>query len=192
MFTFALFISVITLLFYSVIKYYSDKNWHKKPMHNFPFIYKGKEFWYSRSVACVLFAFSKNAEGEWCVLANKRGEGTPDNQGLWNVSCGYLDYNENGEECARRENFEETGIFINLEKIKFWKVKTEPDENRQNVVLRYYAILDEQSTKFSTENSESGEVSDIKWIPLSEIDNYQWAFGHGEAIKEFDGLSVLK
>ena len=188
----SLFFGVIMLLLYVLIKIYSDKQWHKKPINNFPFIYKGKEFWYSRSVACVLFAFSKNENGEWCVLANKRGEGTPDNQGLWNVTCGYLDFHENGEECAQRENFEETGIFINLDKINLWTVNTKPDENRQNVVLRYYSILDNQPNNFSTENSEHGEVEDIKWIPLSEVDNYDWAFGHGELIKEFNGLSLLK
>ena len=188
----SLFFGVIMLLLYVLIKIYSDKQWHKKPINNFPFIYKGKEFWYSRSVACVLFSFSKNENGEWCVLANKRGSGTPDYQGLWNVVCGYLDFHENGEECAQRELYEETGLFINLDKIKFWTVNTDPKENRQNVSLRYYAILDKQSTHFSTSNAESGEVEDISWIPLSEVDNYDWAFGHGELIKEFNCLSLLK
>ena len=60
----SLFICIILLLFYALINHYSNKLWHKKPMRNFPFFHKGKEFWYSRSVACVMFAFSKNENGE--------------------------------------------------------------------------------------------------------------------------------
>lgn len=187
----SLFICIILLLFYTLINHYSNKLWHKKPMRNFPFFHKGKEFWYSRSVACVMFAFSKNENGEWCVLANKRGEGTPDNQGLWNVSCGYLDHNETGEECAQRELFEETGLFINKASIKFWSVNTDPEENRQNVTLRYYAILDTQFKELTNKHSEKGEVDDIAWIPLSEVDNYNWAFNHDNLIKKFEGLNLL-
>ena len=166
-----------------------DKKWENKPLQNFPFIHHGKEYWYSRSVACTMLAFSKNKEGEWCVLANKRGEGTPDYQGFWNLVSGYLDFNENGEQCIQREVYEETGLFINLNKIQFLNVNTDPKNNRQNVSLQYYSILDNQVNDFNTENSETNEVSEISWIPISKVDNYRWAFGHDNLIKNFNLLN---
>lgn len=50
----------------------------------------GKTLWSGRYCAVAAFAFCK-IKGEWCVLANQRGEGTPDFQGYWNCPCGFLD-----------------------------------------------------------------------------------------------------
>ena len=86
-------------------------------MNNFSVIKDGKEYWVARNVAVVCFVFAP-INGEWCVLANQRGKGTPDFQGLWNAPCGYLDYNETTKEAAKREVYEETGI--QLKHAKFW------------------------------------------------------------------------
>ena len=86
---------IILLLFfigYGVYTTITNYKWNLKPINNFPFMYRGKEYWYSRSVATTPFVFCKNENNEYCVLANKRGIGTPDFQGLWNVPCGYLLY----------------------------------------------------------------------------------------------------
>ncbi|MBR6517554.1 MAG: NUDIX hydrolase [Bacilli bacterium] len=183
---FSFFIGIIILLFYSLFVYYSDKKWQKKPIQNFPFIYHGVEYWYSRSVACVLLCFGKNADGEWCVLANKRGSGTPDFQGYWNCSCGYLDYNEFGEQCVIRETREETNFNVPIEKVKLFGVSTDPNNNRQNVSLQYYAVIDDiiSDEELSSKNSEKDEVEAIKWIPISKIDSYEWAFAHDSLIKK--------
>lgn len=46
-------------------------------MKNFPIKdVSGKEWWISRSIAVVGCIFTL-LNGKWCVLANKRGEGTP-------------------------------------------------------------------------------------------------------------------
>jgi 8-oxo-dGTP pyrophosphatase MutT (NUDIX family) len=82
-------------------------------MNNFPITKDGKVYWVARNVAVACFVFAP-INGEWCVLANQRGKGTPDFQGLWNCPCGYLDYNETTKEAAKREVYEETGIKINL------------------------------------------------------------------------------
>ena len=50
----------------------------------------GKEYWISRSVAVSVFLFVKDKDKLY-VLANKRGPGAADFQGLWNCPCGYLD-----------------------------------------------------------------------------------------------------
>ena len=187
---------ILSIIFISLaISYYiyirnSRKNTKLK---NFPFWYRGKKYWYSRSCATVLFIFCKNAQNEWCVLANKRGKGTPDFQGYWNVPCGYMEHDVSGEENATKEAYEECGIFIAEEQVKLFNVETSPKANKQNISLRYYAILKECTTDFNlnSEHSEKNEVSDIKWIPLNEIDNYQWAFNHDIRTKEISSI-VLK
>ena len=179
-------LAVVILLTYMGYHIYCNMYWKNRQLNNFPFIHKGKLFWYSRSCASTMFAFAKNKEGVWHVLADQRGKGTPDFQGMWNAVCGYLDFNESGEECAQRETFEETGVFIPKSSIHFWKVNSEPTQNRQNVSLKYYAILDGicESYTFDTSNSEDGEIEDVKWIPVSDIQNYRWAFGHDAHIQE--------
>jgi 8-oxo-dGTP pyrophosphatase MutT (NUDIX family) len=74
----------------------------------------GKTLWSGRYCAVAAFAFCK-IKGEWCVLANQRGEGTPDFQGYWNCPCGFLDM-EKAEEACSREAFEETGVKIDPSK----------------------------------------------------------------------------
>ncbi len=183
------------LIIYFIHKYIVDKKWNDKPLRNFPFIHHGKEYWYSRSVACVLLCFCKNKQGDWCVLANKRGEKTPDYQGYWNIPCGYLDFDESGEECVQRECYEETNVFIPLNKIQNYGVSTDINNNRQNVSIRYFSIIEDttcETYQLSDKNSEDGEVSDIKWIPINEIDSYKWAFNHDSLIKYFNKLSIIK
>ena len=169
-----------------IYKWYSDKQWQKKPLRNFPFFHRGKLFWYSRSVATTIGVFCKNKKEEWCVLANQRGKGAPDFQGFWNMICGYLEHDVTGEENCQKEVFEETGVFVPINRINFFNVNTQPTENKQNVTLRYIAVLHDkcEDIELSDENSEKNEVSDIKWIPIKEIENYQWAFGHKDLIEE--------
>lgn len=184
-------IVILTLLL--LVLFISDrmKRNSDEILTNFEFTHKGKKYWYSRSVACTSFVFCKNTLGKWCVLANRRGAGTPDFQGYWNVICGYLDFNENGEMCAQREVKEETGVEIPIEKIKFQFVNTDPSSNRQNVSLHYSVVLDDicENYTFSTANSEKDEVSAIKWIPIDELNRYEWAFNHEPLIKKmFDRI----
>lgn len=177
-------IAVIIIVF--IVKHIRDLRWHRKPLRNFSFTHHGKEFWYSRSVAVTHFVFAKDINGVLRVLANKRGKGTPDFVGSWNCPCGYLDFDESGEDAAQRETYEETNVFVPKNKITLFGVNTSPNQNRQNVSIRYISVLDEQCENFTlnNDNSEEDEVSEIKWISLAEIDNYSWAFGHDEILKE--------
>ena len=55
-----LILFVLVALYHFGIQYYLNYQWNKKPLHNFPFLYRGKEYWYSRSVAVTHFVFCKN------------------------------------------------------------------------------------------------------------------------------------
>ena len=190
--TIILLVIISAFIIYSVYCLYRNKKWDETPIDNFPFYYCGKEYWYSRAVATVPFVFCKNKENKWCILANKRGKGTPDFQGYWNAPCGYLQFHVTGEENCAKEVFEETSVEVPIEKFKLFGVETNPSNNRQNVSLRYYALLDGVIDDYQTnsDNSEEDEVDEIKWIPLDEVENYKWAFSHDNRIKELES-SIL-
>lgn len=139
--------------------------------------------WFSRSAA-VATAVLLNDNGQWYVLANQRGSGTPDYQGYWNLPCGYLDYNEDAQTAAMREVYEETGIKLNS--VNSFGHSTDPRENRQNIVFFFVSILrgSRKQYEFSKDNMEEGEVEGIQWLPLDKCDTLQWAFDHDELIEK--------
>ena len=144
--------------------------------------------WFSRSMATALFAFCKDEEGDWCVLASERGEEAADFRGMWNCTCGYLDYDETTKECAVRECFEETGVKLPIESLIFIGYEDDPIKaNRQNVTFRFAAKIEDHVTsdfKFSKEHNEGKEVGKIAWVKVKDIDNYEWAFNHKNRIVE--------
>ena len=165
----------------------SGKDWHEKG-GNFPVIRDGKTLYVSRSVAMSLYCFCKNRKGEWCVLANKRGPGAPNGQGLWNVVCGYLDYGdrakegrfETAEEGAARECWEECGLKIDPSILQQQGVNS----TSENVTIRFAAVLTGTTDNYplSLANCEANEVTDVAWIPLQYVKRLKWAFGQGYKI----------
>lgn len=180
-------IIISACIIYNIINIFLDYRWRQEPLQNFPFKYRGKEFWYSRSVAVVGLVFCKDSNNKWCVLANKRGDGTPDFQGYWNVPCGYLDFNETTKESISREVLEETGVYVPSEQFDFYCFEDSPKANRQNISFRYTSFLEGTCDEytFSQDGNEENEVSEIKWIPIDEINDYNWAFNHDSLISEF-------
>ena len=143
--------------------------------------------WFSRSMATSLFLFCRDKNGMVHVLASERGKGTPDFQGYWNCTCGYLDFNETTKQGALRELKEETGVVIDEEQLHFIGYEDSPTANHQNVTFRFGAIINDRTIDdfvFSKKENEKNEVGQIKWIPLNEIDKYDWAFGHKTRIVE--------
>ena len=67
--------------------------------------------WESRSVAvvCVVLLWKPFCKEPW-VLVSQRGPNSADYQGLYNVVCGYLDWDETGFEAVLRETWEEVGL----------------------------------------------------------------------------------
>lgn len=157
-------------------------------MKNFPTIFGGKEYWVSRSIAVVIKVTAIDENGLEYVLAVQRGKGTPDSEfvGSWCLPCGYLDFDETIKEAACRELKEETGLEISPSKFNLVGINDEPEsDKRQNVTFRYVVNLwrinyHELTNKYSEKN----EVSNIKWIPINELNKYKWAFNHNKLINE--------
>jgi 8-oxo-dGTP pyrophosphatase MutT (NUDIX family) len=115
---------------------------------------------------------------------NKRGPKMT-NQGKWCLPCGYMDWDENGFNAARRELWEECGVFIPEVKNKDpWFVDTEPTSYFQNITLHYDHEIQEM-VETHNKNCEEGEVDEIRWFDVNEILNMSddvFAFGHKSLI----------
>ena len=150
--------------------------------------------WFSRSIAAAIFVYCKDQDGEWCILGSERGEEAADYRGFWNCCCGYLSRNESIKECALRELYEETGVFIDDESlVKFIGYEDSPTANRQNVTFRFAVFIEDAVTTdftFSRKNNEGKEVGEIKWIKIGDVDNYMWAFNHDKRITEIFNANV--
>lgn len=151
---------------------------NKKDMKNFPVKVNNKEYWISRSVAVAVNVYGK-INGVDCILANKRGKGLPNHVGEWNAISGYIDFDETLEQCCVREVYEECGIDISNCKLELYKFEDSPSRENQVILFRYFTWLtDADKQTPSAENCEPDEVEEIKWIPISELDNYKWTSEH--------------
>lgn len=150
--------------------------------------------WFSRSMATAVFVFCMDKDGKWHILASERGEEAADFRGKWNCVCGYLDYSETMIECAARELYEEVGLKLSHDLFTFYSINDKVTENRQNVTFRYFVKITDRTIddfEFSKDNNEGKEVGEIKWIPVDEIDNFEWAFDHDSIVKEIFSQKVL-
>ncbi len=146
-------------------------------------MHEGKEYWVSRSVAVLCYVYTNLMDGRGlCVLANKRGSGV-NKTGLWNAPSGYLDYDETLEEAVCREVFEETGVKIEPNEVKFFKIESNPNRTLQNVLAIYDVYIDpvtyrekygKDISEVTNKYSEQNEVDEVKWIPIFEVENYDW------------------
>lgn len=152
--------------------------------YNRPVKIDGQLFYISRSITVSLYVYCKNKEGELCVLANQRGQGAQNANMLWNIPAGYLDYGESIEQAAQREAYEETGVVVPLEKIEMMGINSSPGGRRQDVSVRFSAVLDGTIDDYPVDIShcEPGEVADAGWIPLSGIGSKRWAYGQHHKI----------
>ena len=162
-------------------------------MKNFPVIDKatGREYWISRSIAAVVCIIAKDKYGDEYILVVQRGEGTPDPEyvGKYCMPCGYLDFDETVAQAAQREVKEETGVTFPVSDFKLVSINDNPlGDKRQNVTFRYLVktdiLVNDLELLLTSKNSEKDEVSGIRFIKLSNLELYEWAFNHETLIKE--------
>lgn len=146
-----------------------------------------KQVWDGRYTCVCGMVFAGDSQKRINVLANKRGPGCPKEVGKWNLPCGFLDAGT-GEYNVSREVFEETGILVPPEEFRMIGIKL--DDKERNVTIRYIAGLEEMVEPTTVENltGEPDEVEEIRWIPLEDLDKYEWAFNHDTVIKKFVDL----
>jgi len=153
-------------------------------------IQDGKEYYISRSVA-VIGCITIVVDGKGYVLAEKRSE-IMDQPFKWCLPCGYLDWDENASSALIREVYEETGIYLHdlNDSLIFeslgepFKTKTEPTDEKQNITFKFGAEY-ELKDFIDLSKHKCPEVIESRWILLSDIPHYEWAFNHEELIKDW-------
>lgn len=162
----------------------------------------GKVVWISRSHAVVGILRYQDEDGKEFYLVQKRGPGCPDEIGKYAFSSGYLDYDETRFEALERELYEELGL--DLKKCDYEVVKETIDDRpehdpRQNIVTRYYILLKpseylksylkelgkDEAIDSEKRGGEENEVSEIKLIPVGDVERYQWAWNHTDIAKNW-------
>lgn len=89
-----------------------------------------------------------------------------------------------GEDAVCREIMEETGYVITPEVPKFVEVETSPKANKQNITLRYTALVPYKLlSQVKPIGGEDNEVEEVKWIDIRKLNNYKWAFNHNKIIE---------
>lgn len=156
----------------------------------------GRQLFHSRAVAVVL-ALVARVGGTHFFAIEKRGTAAGlDAPGLWCLPCGYLDWDESAPEAVRREAWEEIGLDLRrLEAAALhgtsleqpWFVASAPVQNRQNVTLRYGLIFacDALPTMSAHNEHHPDEVAETRWIQLSQVADFPFAFHHDQVIAAF-------
>lgn len=153
-----------------------------------------KKYWISRHMATRSEVIVHYGDDIF-VLIGKRGSGTPDFQGCWNIPCGYLEFDVTSKENATKELLEETGVFLPS---FMWTLKHIEDDpkrsNLQNVTIVYqvhitmdmYEKAKAVGRLTMTDGGEENEVETVELCKLTidNINNREWAFNHKERMIE--------
>lgn len=163
---------------------------------------KEREVWESRSGAVNGIIFGIYSDNVF-VLVEKRSKTMRDEPSKWCVPCGYVDWDEDGYEAMIREVFQETGLYLPKFKnylifnndegdgdVQPFYVRTNPNENRQNLSMFYISIYDFTKGLPKVESYQNEEIEIVKWLPVDEVfkTKYKWAFKHDKFIEK----SILK
>lgn len=151
----------------------------------------GMKFWISRSMAVAAFIFcqgdldeTKGPE-EVFILAVKRGKGSSTFPGLWCAPCGYVERDETIPEACIREVFEETNLVLGVSDLSLLNIDDDPKSFNQDVTFEFASVVSTEISLMASVGTggEKDEIEEVKWIRCSELDQYEWAFGHDEIIK---------
>lgn len=164
----------------------------------------GRKIWHNRAcaVACSILAVPLNNPEDMHALLVKRGPSVDLAPSKYCVPSGYIDWDEDGSQAIIREVYEESGIYIpNLLNddslfIEYdgvsegfpWFVNTDPNANRQDIVLHYgmFFYTKEFFPKTSISYNETeGEIELVEWLPVSDLHRRDIAFGHDQKIYQF-------
>ena len=129
------------------------------------------------------YVFCKNEKGEICTLVGKRTSSAPTGANLYTPPMGMVELGENPYDAAVRECFEETGIKLFKNKLKYHDKENYQMLGQQYTGVNFYIVLSGNIYEYPIGKGD-GENEHFIWLPLTQIDNIQWAFGTKDKINE--------
>lgn len=128
-------------------------------------------------VGCSAVIFDKSGEN---TLLQKRTD-----NGRWGIPGGGMDPGESAAECCIREVKEETGLDVEVARLVGiyttpHRVTTYPDGNRWQFVSMHF----EARIIGGTMEISDGESTEMKFIPVSELANYDIMENHLPRIED--------
>jgi len=125
------------------------------------------------TVAAIISEFK--GDNEYILLTKRRVDPY---MNKWCLPGGHINRNELAKNAVLREVKEETGLDY-LPKFYNYFDEIIPDENIHAIVLAFTGVSN------GTLDSDNNEVSEAKWILLDDALNYDFAFQHGEILKQY-------
>ncbi|HEX3010235.1 MAG TPA: NUDIX domain-containing protein [Bacteroidales bacterium] len=121
---------------------------------------------------CVIFGFDS---GELKVLLIERG--IDPFKGRWALPGGFLQMDENTDECARRELSEETGIDNLFIEQLYTFSDVDRDPRGRVVTVSYYALVKLSDYKLTA----GDDAKNAQWFPISKVPTL--AFDHDRILR---------
>ena len=101
------------------------------------------------------------------LLFQKRGEKVDKYPGEWDAAAGgHINYNESLLDAACREAEEEIGANIDVSDLEY---VCSAHRNQNSI---YWAFCVDWTDKADNFHFDDGEVSEVKWVPYSDLDNF--------------------
>ena len=128
----------------------------------------GNEMWISRSSVVIPVVFKLDSKGDIYTLIEKRGPAVT-HTGEWCCPCGYIDWDETLEEACEREVFEETGVQLDPDNIKFFDVSTNKYSRNQAIDHWYECWVDDDTDYNMDKIVTKDEILDLHWLKVAHI-----------------------
>lgn len=119
---------------------------------------------------CVVF--SNDSDGLSVLLIERANEPF---KGCWAFPGGFMDMEENAEDCARRELKEETGMEVRSLKYLGTFSEVNRDPRGRTITIAYYAVVEK------SEVVGADDASQARWFPIDLIPSL--AFDHDKILQ---------
>lgn len=88
-------------------------------------------------------------------------------RGLWSLPGGRVEWGESLMEACAREVREETGIEVDIEGLAGIAERIIPDD--EGTVVHHFVIHDFWARPRARETVAGSDVSDVRWVPVSDL-----------------------
>lgn len=119
---------------------------------------------------CVVFC--NDSDGLSVLLIERANEPF---KGCWAFPGGFMDMEENAEDCAKRELKEETGMEVRSLKYLGTFSEVNRDPRGRTITIAYYAVVEK------SEVVGADDASQARWFPINLIPSL--AFDHDKILQ---------